>query len=253
MPGHLSYYSEHLGTYSNKQAFPMSLVRTPLFRLIDVSKTFNQGSAPCQVLNRITYDFMRGTSYAITGASGTGKSTLLYLLAGLDTPSSGLILFDEKPLDDWDQLTKLHHARFQRGIILQFPSLVQELTILENCALPGLIAGRSRHDSYTRAALLLDRVGLHDKLTAAPGTLSGGQQQRACIARALVNNPDVVLADEPTANLDPITGQQVIDLLLDCCAQYGVTLIMSTHDAQVSRQAEVHLVLDGKKLVKKPE
>lgn len=230
----------------------MSTYCKELFSLIDLSKTFTQGNAVHEVLSRINFDFHLGKSYAITGESGTGKSTLLYLLAGLDQPTSGSILFNGRPLNNLDKEARLHHARYERGIIVQFPSLIQELTIMENCVLPALIAGTPHDHAQERAISLLKAVGLEDKLHAVPDTLSGGQQQRACVARALVNNPVVILADEPTANLDPVTGQQVINILLDCCRQQGVTVIMSTHDPNVSEQVEVHLALEGKKLVKKP-
>jgi putative ABC transport system ATP-binding protein len=185
-----------------------------------------------------------GQCMAIIGPSGSGKSTLLGLIAGLDAPSTGDILIDGVNITtlDEDSLARLRGEKI--GFVFQFFHLVPSLTALENILVPMEIAGRK--DAWARAHMLLDEVGLHDRGHHYPSQLSGGEQQRIAIARALANDPPLILADEPTGNLDSTNGRHILDLLLQVRRTRGVTLVLVTHDRSIAAIADVQLVLrDG--------
>ncbi len=202
-----------------------------------IKKSFGMESdAP--VLKEITVSFTQGTSYAIMGVSGTGKSTLMHLLAGLDTPTAGTVFFNEQNIF---RMSVQEHAYFLRssvGLLFQLPYLIKELSVCENVMLPALIAGGSEANSLKKAQHLLECVGLTQKADARPGSLSGGQQQRVALARALINEPAFLLADEPTGNLDERTGAEMVDLLLRLQREWQMGLIVSTHDAHVAERME---------------
>jgi putative ABC transport system ATP-binding protein len=182
---------------------------------------------------------------AITGPSGSGKSTLLGLIAGLDAPSTGRITLDGDDITalDEDALARLRGVRV--GVVFQFFHLLPSLTAFENVLVPMEIAGAA--DAPRRARALLDEVGLTDRLHHYPSQLSGGEQQRVAIARALANNPPILLADEPTGNLDSATGHQIIELLLSINRDRGTTLVLVTHDPDLARVADVRIALrDGR-------
>lgn len=204
-------------------------------RVEEVSKDFKQGvTAPIHVLTRVNALLNQGTTYAITGASGSGKSTLLYLLAGLDTPTQGHIYFNGVSLDALDMQQKSELLNQSLGLVFQLPYLITELSVIENVMLKGIIAGQSPDICYEKAHQLLARVGLHAKAASNPLRLSGGEQQRVAIARALFNKPLFLCADEPTGNLDEKTGHSIIDFLLECQQEWGMGLIISSHDAYVA-------------------
>ena len=216
-----------------------------MIQLRGVSKTVMSGGQPLTILHPLDLDVANGRCLAIIGPSGSGKSTLLGLIAGLDSASSGSIAIggiDITKLDE-DALARLRGEKI--GFVFQFFHLVPSLTAIENIQVPMEIAGR--RDAVERAQALLDEVGLHDRGHHYPSQLSGGEQQRIAIARALANDPPLILADEPTGNLDSSNGRHVLDLLLQVRRARGVTLVLVTHDPNVAAIADERLVLrDGR-------
>ncbi len=211
--------------------------------LATVSKSFVEGDNQLFVVDSLSYSFLKGHSYALMGASGTGKSTLLHLIAGFESPTSGKILYDDV---DRAQITKKQQQQFLRygfGILLQNAYLIDELSVLENVMLKGLSEGKLKSECRTYAITLLETVGLQDKIDALPLELSGGQQQRVALARALYGQPDFLLADEPTGNLDEATACRVIDTLIENQQRFGMGLIVSTHDGAVAQKMDTILEL----------
>jgi putative ABC transport system ATP-binding protein len=216
-----------------------------MIELRGVSKTVQSGDHPLTILHPLDFSISSGQFVAIVGPSGSGKSTLLGLLAGLDAPTTGQILIDGTDITRLteDTLAKLRGEKI--GFVFQFFHLVPSLTAFENILVPMEIAGR--RDAVTRARQLLDEVGLSARGHHYPSQLSGGEQQRVAIARALANNPPIILADEPTGNLDSVTGRHVLDLLLEVHRTRHTTLVLVTHDHELAALADVRLVLrDGR-------
>jgi putative ABC transport system ATP-binding protein len=215
-----------------------------MIELRGVSKTVQSGDRPLTILQPMDLAVPAGQSLAILGPSGSGKSTLLGLIAGLDAPSSGNILIDGIDITtlNEDALARLRGEKI--GFVFQFFHLVPSLTALENILVPMEIARRK--DARTRAQMLLDEVGLHDRGHHYPSQLSGGEQQRIAIARALANDPPLILADEPTGNLDTTNGRHILELLLQVKRSRRATLVLVTHDRSVAAVADVQLMLrDG--------
>lgn len=212
-----------------------------------ISKKFMQGKQEIIVLNNIDSMFVQEKSYAITGISGSGKSTFIHIIAGLDSPTTGNILYNNVSLQT---LTAAELAQFLNksiGLVFQSPHLIRELSVIENIILPGLIGGRTRTDCEKKAINLLHKVGLSEKKDSKIGELSGGQQQRVAIARALFNEPAFLIADEPTGNLDLATGKTIVDLLLSCQQEWGMGLIISSHDDYVAEKMdEIYTLSEGK-------
>jgi putative ABC transport system ATP-binding protein len=222
-----------------------------MIELRGVSKTVMSGSQPLTILHPLDFAVPAGKVVAIIGPSGSGKSTLLGLIAGLDAPSSGEILIDGTNIAalDEDRLARLRGEKI--GFVFQFFHLVPSLTALENILVPMEIAGR--RDARARAQALLDEVGLHDRGHHYPSQLSGGEQQRIAIARALANDPPLILADEPTGNLDSQNGRHILDLLLEVKRRRGATLVLVTHDPSVAAVADLRLQLrDGRVAAEAP-
>jgi putative ABC transport system ATP-binding protein len=210
-----------------------------------VSKTVDSGGRPLTILHALDLSIASGQFVAVVGPSGSGKSTLLGLLAGLDAPSTGQILIDGVDITTLgeDELARLRGEKI--GFVFQFFHLVPALTAFENILVPMEIAGR--RDAVARARQLLDEVGLSDRGHHYPSQLSGGEQQRVAIARALANDPPIVLADEPTGNLDSSTGRHIIELLLAVRRIRHSTLVLVTHDVELAALADARLVLrDGR-------
>ncbi len=217
----------------------------PMIELRDVSKTVQSGDRALTILHPLDLSVPAGQSLSIVGPSGSGKSTLLGLIAGLDTPSTGRILIggtDITTLDE-DALARLRGARI--GFVFQFFHLIPSLTALENVMVPLEIAGVA--NAVDRARGLLADVGLTDRGHHYPSQLSGGEQQRVAIARALANDPPILLADEPTGNLDSTNGRHVIDLLVDINRKRDTTLMLVTHDRELADCTDVTLSMrDGR-------
>jgi putative ABC transport system ATP-binding protein len=211
-----------------------------------VRKTFEAENAPVRALRGADLDIGAGEFVALTGPSGCGKSTLLNLAAGLDLADEGSIFVADEEITALSEDELAQMRRRHIGIVFQFFNLLEGVSVLENVALAAIIAGRKRRAAETRARDLLDLLGLADKAAATPGVLSGGQRQRLAIARALANEPTIVLADEPTGALDSDGGQEVIELLRRLHAG-GQTILLVTHDAAVADAAErVLKMLDGR-------
>ena len=201
-----------------------------MIEIHQLTKTFIKNENRIEVLKGIDCSIARGESLAILGESGTGKTTFLQILGALDHPTSGRVLFDGADIFEWDEPRRAEFRNKRIGFVFQSYHLLPEFTALENTAMPALINGVSREDAYRRGEIVLTEVGLGDRLTHNPGELSGGEQQRVAIARAIMMSPDVILADEPTGNLDMKTGERVQNLLLDLGRAENTTLIVVTHN-----------------------
>ena len=216
-----------------------------MIELRGVSKTVASGGRPLTILHPIDLSAPSGQFLSIVGPSGSGKSTLLGLIAGLDTPSTGTIAIDGVEITglDEDRLARLRGAKI--GFVFQFFHLIPALTAIENVLVPLEIAGAGR--AADKAAALLRDVGLTARGHHYPSQLSGGEQQRVAIARALANDPPILLADEPTGNLDSANGRHVVDLLLDVNRTRRTTVVMVTHDRELTDRADVVLAMrDGR-------
>jgi putative ABC transport system ATP-binding protein len=222
-----------------------------MIELFNVSRTVTSGAGPLTILQPTTFSIARGRVVAITGPSGSGKSTLLGLIAGLDAPTTGSIKVDGVRItaESEEGLARLRGEKI--GIVFQFFHLLPSLTALENILVPMEILGRA--DARPRAEALLRDVGLADRGHHYPSQLSGGEQQRIAIARALANDPPVLLADEPTGNLDSSTGRQIIELLVHVGRAHGRTLVLVTHDPELAALAdEVIALRDGRVVSQTP-
>lgn len=219
-----------------------------------LSKAYQiKGHEPLKVLRDVSVEFPAGKCIAIEGVSGSGKTTLLQMIGGMDRPDSGSIsITPEKNFKDsfsTEDLTQCSHAQREQwrreglGFVFQTYHLMPELTAIENVQLPAWFR---RAEARSQAEALLEKVGLKERMHHRPSELSGGEQQRVAIARALVNSPALVLADEPTGNLDPSTGKEVIELLLNLCREEGLTLVLVTHDPGIAGRADLrYLLIDG--------
>ena len=222
-----------------------------MIELSNVSKTVTSGGAPLTILHPLTISIPRGQFIAVVGPSGSGKSTLLGLIAGLDAPTTGSVAIDGVDITRLgeDDLARLRGEKI--GFVFQFFHLIPSLTAHENVAVPMEIAGLA--DSTRRAKRLLDEVGLTGRAHHYPSQLSGGEQQRVALARALANDPLIVLADEPTGNLDSGNGQHIMDLLKSVHQARGTTLVLVTHDAELAAMAHERVTLRDGRVVEHAE
>jgi lipoprotein-releasing system ATP-binding protein len=207
-----------------------------LLQVNDLSKEYASNGTVTRVLNKVNVTVRNGDLLAIIGPSGAGKSTLLHILGALDHPTGGHVLYRHR---DIFSNTPQDLARFRNkriGFIFQFHHLLPEFTAHENTCMPAMIAGGDSRHYHEKASELLERIGLGDRMHHKPGELSGGEQQRVAVARALIMNPELVLADEPTGNLDSHTGAEVFDMLLELNTHMKTTLIMVTHNEEFARR-----------------
>jgi lipoprotein-releasing system ATP-binding protein len=219
---------------------------TPILQCQQLSKRYDQGGLHVEVLKGVDLQIGVGERVAIMGASGSGKSTLLHLLGGLEKASSGSVVLEGVNLNEVSgaKLAKLRNKSL--GFIYQSHHLLGEFTVLENVAMPLLIAGLTVAEARRRAVALLTRVGLGHRVEHKPGELSGGERQRAAVARALINKPSVILADEPTGNLDSKTANQVYELMLELNQELKVSFLVVTHDHELaSKLGKVLHMEDG--------
>lgn len=216
----------------------------PAVELRGIGKTFVSEAEELTILRGVDLVVARGSSVGITGESGSGKSTLLTVIAGLDRPTDGEVLLDGEPLTDRseEELSRIRARRL--GFVFQFHHLLKDFTALENVVLPGLIVGLERRGLEERAKALLDQVHLSHRLGHYPSQLSGGERQRVAVVRSLINEPALVLADEPTGNLDESNSAQVEELLFRLVEVTGTTLLLVTHDSRLATECERRLLLE---------
>jgi len=225
----------------------LSAPADPLLAARDLHKTYVLGRRTLEVLRGVDLTVQRGELLALRGASGAGKSTLLHLLGGLDTPNRGEIWFGGENLARLSRLARARTRNRRVGFIFQAYHLLPELDALENVCLPARMARTPAAEAEARARELLRRVGLAERTDHKPSELSGGEQQRVAIARSLINSPDLILADEPTGNLDSHTGGEIIELLTALWREKQTTLIIATHDPKVAARApKVLELVDGR-------
>lgn len=219
--------------------------REEIVRLHNVAKSYVLGGERTTVLQPTTLFVCKGEYVSIIGPSGSGKSTLMHLIGLLDTPSEGEVFLDGENVSSLSE-TKLAKVRNEHiGFVFQQFNLLPKTAAWEQVALPLLYKGIASKERYTRAVLMLGKVGLSDKIRNRPNQLSGGQQQRVALARALINDPDIILADEPTGNLDHATGIAIMEMF-DQFNKEGKTIVLVTHEAEVARHARRHLrIIDG--------
>jgi putative ABC transport system ATP-binding protein len=217
-----------------------------LVSITDLVKEYPLGSARVPALKGVSFDIEAGTLVSVVGPSGSGKSTLLHLMGGLDNPTSGSVVIDGSNLAELDDAELTIFRRRRLGFIFQFFNLLPTMKAWENVALPRLLDGEKLKDVQPRAIELLEKVGLGERVDHKPSQLSGGEMQRVAVARALVADPLLVLADEPTGNLDSASGQAVLDLLRSIVTEEGRTVVIVTHDAKAASMADKQVSLrDG--------
>jgi putative ABC transport system ATP-binding protein len=209
-----------------------------LVRLQNVSKHYQEGGQSRAVLRGVGVEFYEGEFAVILGKSGSGKSTLLNVISGIDEPDAGQIWVAGTCVTDFEERERTLFRRDHLGIVFQFFNLIPTLTVLENILLPYELRNYPRAAAEKQARALLEQVGLPDRAKAFPDRLSGGEQQRVAIARALIHQPKLILADEPTGNLDEETGERVLELLLSLTRAQGRTLLMVTHNLEVAGRAD---------------
>jgi putative ABC transport system ATP-binding protein len=234
-------------TPSRPVVAPPPLMPAPAVEARGLTKVFGSGEAAVRALDVVDLEVARGEMVAIMGPSGSGKSTLLYVIGALDTPTAGSVAVGDLHYEGLDDAALTRLRRDHIGFIFQFFNLLPSLTALENILLPALIAGRPDEHMRARARALLEQVGLGERADHLPSELSGGQQQRVSIARALLREPELLLADEPTGNLDSRSGREVLAVLRDVSAREGRTVVMVTHDAVAAAVADrVVFLRDGR-------
>lgn len=212
----------------------MSKAAGGFLKINDLKKAFVTEAGRLEVLKGIDLEVRAGEFIAITGASGVGKSTLLHILGTIDKPTSGTVLYENTKVFDLDDISLSHFRNSHIGFVFQFHHLLPEFTALENVLMPGLISGRNSAEITAGADELFSKLGIKERKSHRPGELSGGEQQRVAVARALILNPKIVLADEPTGNLDTATGEELFALLKNLNSDMGITVIMVTHNESLA-------------------
>ncbi|HDZ62659.1 MAG TPA: ABC transporter ATP-binding protein [Nitrospirae bacterium] len=218
----------------------------PLIRIKDLSKSFSGPMGQLHVLKKISFDLGHGEMTAVMGPSGVGKSTLLHILGALDKATTGSVFYEGEDIFAMHDNSLAEFRNKTIGFVFQFHHLLPEFNAIENTMMPALIGGMDWKAAYSKAETILGEVGLSDRLLHKPGELSGGEQQRVAVARALILEPKVILADEPTGNLDTMTGEELFRLLLDINRK-GITFLVVTHNEDLaSKCGRIIRMLDGK-------
>lgn len=226
-----------------------SPLRPTVLELINVNRSFVQGNKKLAVLKGADLTINRGEIVALTGPSGSGKSTLLQIAGLLEPPNDGEVFIDGHRVEDKADSTRTDLRRSHIGFVYQFHHLLPDFTALENLVLPQMIKGEPRREAEHKAMSILQRVGIHLRADHFPSELSGGEQQRVAIARALINDPALLLADEPTGNLDPHTADEVFDLLLETARTAGLGALIATHDYDLARKMDRQLKIEDGKII----
>jgi lipoprotein-releasing system ATP-binding protein len=222
--------------------------KQPVLQCRNVVRKFREGSAELEVLSGVDLEIQPAERVAIIGSSGSGKTTLLQIMGGLDDPSSGEVFIDGQPMHNSSEYSKGDLRNRYIGFVYQFHHLLPEFTAAENVAMPLLIRRETKRVALAAAAELLGRVGLGERLTHKPGELSGGERQRAAVARALITRPQLVLADEPTGNLDAGNGEHVLQLMLELNQELKTSLVIVTHDHSIANRMDRILMLENGRL-----
>ena len=218
-----------------------------MLNILNIKKSFIQANGSrLTVLKDINLNAKRGEFISITGASGSGKSTLLHLIGNLDLPDSGKILYEDKNIFEYDSEEKSFYRNKVVGFIYQFHYLLPELSVLENISMPYLLDKFDKDKVFSKSKDLLKKIGLQDKVDYFPEQLSGGERQRVAILRSLINEPDIILADEPTGNLDIKTGEMVFNLFKSLVKEFNLTAIVVTHNEELARTSDkIYKLEDG--------
>jgi len=217
----------------------------PILKLTDVRRTFHQGDRAIDVLAGATAELLPGQAVALVGPSGAGKSTLLHICGLLETPDGGSVVVNGRDCSQMSDGERTRVRRIDMGFVYQFHQLLPEFSALENVMMPQMIQGRSRKVAAERARVLLEGLGLGERVSHRPAELSGGEQQRTAIARGLANAPKLLLADEPTGNLDPTTSERVFSELLGLIHDTGVAALIATHNMDLASRMDRVLRLEG--------
>jgi len=213
-------------------------------KINNLTKTFVKDGLKIEVLKGINFAVSAGESLAVAGVSGAGKSTLIHIIGALDRPTSGSVLIDGVDVFNWEEKKLARFRNEKIGFIFQFFNLLPEFTSLENTMMPALLQGKSRREARKQAEIILNEVGLGDRMNHQPGELSGGEQQRVAVARALIMKPGIILADEPTGNLDRSTGVKIEDILVNLNKTREVTLIVVTHNKSLADKMSRNIGLE---------
>lgn len=224
-------------------------MQQPVLQLSDLKRVFHQGQREIRVLDGASADLYPGQAVALVGPSGSGKSTLLHIAGLLETPDAGSVLVNGADCSRMNDAERTAVRRAQLGFVYQFHQLLPEFSAMENVALPQMIQGRSRKDAEAKAKEMLSMLGLAERVDHRPAELSGGEQQRTAIARGLANEPRLLLADEPTGNLDPSTSERVFHDLMALIEHTGVAALIATHNLELAQRMHRVLRLDNGRLV----
>lgn len=219
-----------------------------ILKLSDVKKSFKQGSQKLEVLRGVNLEIAQGEIVALIGPSGSGKSTMLQIAGLLEPPTSGRVLLNNQDCSKQNDNIRTMLRREYLGFVYQYHNLLPDFSALENVVLPQLIAGKNKKDAEERAAWLLEKMKLDNRLSHRPAELSGGEQQRVAIARALANTPKLLLADEPTGNLDPRTADLVFDALLNIIKETGLAALVATHNMELAGAMDKQITLQNGKI-----